>query len=156
MVLVSHHQNSQAISHFIEVLNCGNAQTRLVRYYGVAEILVRVFTNRFNTNIEAKGDIKLTFIKLIDAVCELTILDRTVFTSCCNKVLDFHLDKEKDDNLALTISNSESVLDILGVSKLFSTNEYYAINKEFNEYKRAMIATYKASKDLFNMVFPQD
>lgn len=147
MAVILPHSRSQELSDFVSLLESSDNKVRLTRYFAIAEVLAKNFlTVETSDNM---NELLLKLNRIVDMVCELTIVDRGLFTNILTRVVKFHYYRVKPSNVAEELIGYSSFMDVLGVTKYYSTDEIFIINQNFNAYKDAMVITFKTASYFF-------
>ena len=144
-------QLSDEVKKFVELLETNNAEERVVRYYGIAEVISNEVLKNC-TKESNQTQLQLTLNRIVDMVNELTIIDRTTFGSILNKVVQYHFSLGMSKDLSKDILTYTTFLDVLGITTYFSSDDIYLINKHFTEYRNALVITLKAKGDLLKEI----
>lgn len=126
-----------------EVLEVQSGVTRIVTYFGIAEALVNqmLLKNGFETNNAA---LSLTFDKKIDRLNELSIVDRDLLKSCLRKVYKLRTMLVDVNAYNERLNKSivyNSLMELLGVTEIYSNDDIYNINRHFDIYRNALNTT---------------
>lgn len=133
-----------------KVLEVSHGSIRLVTYFGVAEALIdRHIANVTNTNQLTPAKLSLTFDRIVDEIGEISIIDRDIFKSCLRKVYNFRINLSNPTNYTSRLDriySYNSLLEVLGVTEVYSNDDIFEINKHFDIYRNAVLVTMDAMK----------
>lgn len=147
MAMELQHSKSADMSAFVSNFYSGDEQVRFVRYYAVAQVVVSYFLEK-KGEMTNQNQLKLDLSKVINHVCEITVVDRLVFTTAVDKMLLFYTNRIGLGSISTNLLSANSFIDILGLCNYFSTDDIFTINKNFFEYKNTLIMSMKVIKEL--------
>lgn len=150
MAIELKHSQSPEMSAFISNMHTTSNDVRLVRYYAVAQVAVSHFVE-VKSSIDNKSQLLLDLNKMVDILCETTVLDRTLFKSIITKMYAFYSNKASIGCIKENIVSANNFTDILGLGNFFSSDDIFMINKHFPEYKNTLIITMK----VINNILPE-
>lgn len=138
------HSTSPEMSIFIDALTSTNASLRTVRYFAIAEVVVNRYYGLHSTKIGLNLSLELSkFNTIVDAICELTIVDRPVLSSIFHKVFNYYYSKLYPEPIAKRLLNFNSFSDVIGTTDYYSPDDVFLINREFVDYRSTMLKTIK-------------
>lgn len=150
MAIELKHSQSPEMSAFISNMHTTNTNVRLVRYYAVAQVAVSHFVE-VKSSVENRSQLLLDLNKMVDILCETTVIDRALFKSIITKMYEFYSNKTSIGSIKENIVAADNFLDILGLGRFFSSDDIFMINKNFPEYKNTLIITMK----VINSILPE-
>lgn len=136
--------NSPTAQSLVDILQINDAKKRYVTYLGAAETITSFLIQNALDDNSAMNIIKLN--KLSDEIGELALIDKSLFVSCLRRVFEYKTDTFVNDDVVSRIGSATCVYDALGITKHFTTDDIFTINRYFDTYKQAAIVTAKAIK----------
>lgn len=136
--------NTQEQQVLVDLIQVNDNKKRYITYLGIAEAITSKLIQQGLEENQALNLIKLN--KIADQLGELAILDKTLFISCLRRVYDFKTDTTANDNVEKRVGTATCIYDVLGITKHFTNDDIFNINRYFDIYKNAVMSTVKIIK----------
>ena len=136
--------NTKEQQVLVDLLQITDTKKRYITYLGIAEAITsKLIQNGLDEN-QAMNLLKLN--KIADEIGERAILDKSLLVSCLRRVFDFKTDTHANDNVESRVGSASCVYDALGITKHFTNDDIFNINRYFDIYKNAVMSTVKVIK----------
>lgn len=120
-----------------ELLTSADEGTRKVVYHGITEAIARVYAANADVTIP-KPTLTIQLNDIINKVAELTVLDRELFGHMLKAKYDYffklYIRQEKSNPYEW-----KELIDVYGISCLYSPDDITLINSKFEMYRTAYI-----------------
>ena len=149
--------NSGKTRNLVNLLHTPDNTKREIIYLGIAEVVAAYLIREYTEDNETRwNEILLNLPKVLNNICELAIVDRTMFFNICNNIVRQKMKYTGRYNLRERITNCTNVLDFLGISNIYNTYLLNTIdNNHLELYKSAMLATYEYFEMVDEEVVPE-